>query len=329
MDVLYAVAGAALIALVLVDALWTTLWVDGGAGPLTRRSTTWAWRVVLKAVGRTRHRALSLFGPAVLVATLTMWIVLLAAGWVLVFSAQTSALQSSSGEVAGLTGRVWYVAYTMFTVGNGDFLPEPGLWQIVSALVGVSGMVLVTLAISYLLAVVSAVVAKRAFAGQVTGLGATSGDLVLAGWNGTDLRGLDRQLAALSSQLGTLTQQYESYPVLQYYHAANEARSPIRAVAILDEALTMMCLGVPVEARPGRAALTSARSTVQSFLGTLRSALISPAPEPPEAPSLTPLRDEGVPTVGDDEFRRAVGELDERRKALLGVVRGDGWTWER
>lgn len=38
---LYLVAGLALLVGVVADLLWTTLWVDGGAGPLSARLSTW------------------------------------------------------------------------------------------------------------------------------------------------------------------------------------------------------------------------------------------------------------------------------------------------
>jgi uncharacterized membrane protein len=328
LEVVFAVTGVGLVLLALLDALWTTLWVDGAAGPVTRRTTTWAWRAVLAAVGRRRHGVLTAFGPLVLVSTLAGWILLLAAGWVLLFASDADALISTQDYDVTWTGRLWFVAYTLFTVGNGDFAPTPGLWMALSSLVAASGMTLVTLAISYLLSVIGAVVAKRAFAGQVTGLGTKAAEFVLSGWNGSDLRSLDRTLADLSSQLARLTQQYESYPVLQYYHAAKRERSPVKAVAILDDALTLMRFGVPEHARPSVTELTSARSAVQSFLGTLESALITPAPDPPPSPGLRELREGGVPTVEDDEFAQAIDGLHERRQALLGLVRGDGWNWE-
>lgn len=329
MELLLAALGIGLIVFALVDALWTTLWVDGGGGPLTRRATTWAWRGILRLVGRQRHRALSLFGPVLLVMTLITWVGLVLAGWFLLFSADPQSLASTGAQDVDWTGRVWFVAYTFFTVGNGDYVPEPGAWQIAASLIGATGMVLVTLAISYLLSVISAVVSKRAFASQVTGLGETPQAFVKSGWNGHDLVALDRQLAELSSQLGQLTQQYESYPVLQYYHAAHPSRSPIRAVAIFDDALTLMQFGVAPDARPGPAELTAARASVKSFLGTLRSALISPATEAPPGPQLEALRRHGIPAVPDHEFQHEIQQLDDRRRGLLGLVQGDGWTWDR
>ncbi|MDP9408740.1 MAG: potassium channel family protein [Actinomycetota bacterium] len=259
-----------------------------------------------------------------------MWILGLWAGWVLVFASDPRALGLSSGPgFADWTGRIWFVSYTMFTVGNGDFTPADGAWQVVSGLVAATGMSLVTLAVTYLLNVLTAVVGKRAYADQVHGLGRTAEELVLAGWNGHDLHPLDRQLTELASQLSRITQQYLSYPVLQYYHAAAVAKSPVKAAAVLDDALTLLRFGVAPAARPDPAALTSARSAVQSLLSdTLEAASIRPAPEPPPPPRLEPLRRAGVPVVEEQEFAGALRDLDDRRRTMLGLVRGDGWDWE-
>lgn len=324
-----AVAGMLLLLVTVADALWTALWVDRAAGPVTSRVSTWIWHGALGAIGR-RHRWLSAFGPLILVGTVVGWVVALWAGWVLLFGADPQSLidtRAGEGGGAGWTGRIWFVAYAMFTMGNGDFVPQTGWWQIASSLVNGSGMFLVTLAITYLLSVISAVTAKRAFASTVHGLGRTGPDLVLAGWNGEDLHGLDRQLTGLSGQLAQLTEKYLSYPVLQYYHAERAEKSPALAIGVLDDALTLLSHGVAEHARPDPAAMKAARTSIASFLETLDAAFIPSAPSPPPPPRLDRLRDAGVPTVEDAQFAAAVDGLSDRRRALLGLVNNDGWAW--
>ena len=213
----------------------------------------------------------------------------------------------------------------MFTAGNGDFTPNGDAWQLAAALTNATGMLLATLAITYLLSVVSTVVQKRGFASQVTGLGKSAAEIVESGWNGQDLRALDLPISGLSSELAQLTERYLAYPVLQYYHAAKPEKSPVVAAALLDDALTLMRFGVPAENRPRPAVIRSARSTVRSFLDTLPSGFIDPAPNIPKAPDISALRAAGIPTVSDDEFAATVDDLSHRRRMLLGLVRNDGW----
>ena len=303
--------------------------MDGGGGPLASRLTTWAWRGVLAVFGRRHHQRLSLFGPTIIVSVVIVWVTLLWAGWVLVFTSEPSSLMRTVDPKvpADLTGRIWFVAYAISTMGNGDQVPNGDAWQIAAALTTLSGFFLATLVISYLLSVLGAVVMKRAFAGQVAGLGKTAEEFLQSAWDGKNFRTLDLPLSSLSSELAMLTEQYLSYPVLQYYHGARPAKSPAIGVTVFDEALTLLRYGVPEEVRPNIAVLHSARAGVRSFLDTLQSAFISAAEDVPPPPDLDKLREAGIPTVSDEEFSRALEELKERRKQLLGMMRNDGWNW--
>ena len=327
MSLLVLLLGIALVALALVDALWTTLWVDGSGGPVSSRITTWLWRALLGLNGRRHHATLSLAGPVILVSIVTLWVCLLWAGWVLVFaSGEGSLVDPRTDQPADWAGRIYFIAYTMFTMGNGDFSPRGSVWQIVAAVTNGSGMFLITLAITYLISVVSAVVEKRAFASQVLGMGRTAEEFVEAGWNGRDFRSLDLPLSSMSVALGSLSEKYLAYPILQYYHAARPSKSPVIAAVVLDDALTILRYGMSETARPNPAVLRSARATVASFLETMPSAFIHPAPEAPPAPDLRKLGGKGIPVV-EEGFGAALDDLEDRRRRLLGLLRNDGWTW--
>lgn len=326
---LFLIAGIALIVLVFVDALWTTLWVDGGGGPVAGRLSTYAWRGTRALVARKRHRRLSLFGPLVIFSTLVLWILLLWVGWVLVFAGGADALvHAHKGTLAGWSDRIYFVGYMLFSAGNGDFGPNGAGWQIAAALTNATGMVLVTLALTYLISTVSAVVMKRGFASQVMGLGIAAETLVENGWNGRDFRSLDLPLAGMAATLSDLAQRYQAYPILQYYHAARVAKSPILAVATLDDALSILTFAVPQDLRPSPAVLKSARSAVESFLETMPSAFISEAGEAPAPPDIGGLRDKGLPVLSDETFRAGLATVAQRRRRLLGLVRNDGWSWD-
>jgi len=320
--------GTAILVLVFLDALWTTLWVDSGAGPLTARLTTWSWTGYRRLVGKRNDRRLSLFGPFILILSLTVWVALLWIGWALVFAGDERALIHAQDRTpADRSDRLYFVGYMIFTSGNGDFVPEGDGWQIAAALANATGMILITLSITYLLSVVSAVVSKRAFASQVTGLGSCAEAFVRSGWNGRDLRALDLPLGGIASSLAVLAQQYEAYPVLQYYHGAKAGRSPIVAVAVLDEALTLMRYGVAEAARPNPAVLQSARAAVASLLETMPNAFIEDSPSAPPPPPLEKLAQDGLPVASADEFAAHLATLSQRRRSLLGLLLNDGWVW--
>ena len=327
MNVLYLTLGVVLILAVAVDLIWTTLWVDGGGGPLSARLSEGVWHG-LRKVARGRSRVLSIAGPLILVLSLGMWIGLLAAGWTLLFAGGEQALiDTRDGGPVSWSGRIWYVSYTMFTDGNGDFTPNGAIWQIASSLTTASGMLSATLAVSYILSVLGAVSEKRSFASTVTGLGQRPEELVQAGWEGESFRQLDLPLSTLSSELSSLADKHESYPILHYYHTEEEGDASSIAVALFDEALTLSRFGVAEEHWGNEALVKSARSSVEDYLQTRSRTSGAPAPETPPPPDLDRLRDADIPTVSDEEFAAALDDLEERRRKLLAAVEADAWHW--
>jgi hypothetical protein len=325
MEIVYLVTGVVLLIAALVDVLWTTLWPDGGSGPLSGLLTTLVWRL-MRLIGRFWDRALSLAGPFVLAATLIMWIAMLWAGWVLLFAADSDSLIPKAGTDVSWSGRIYFVAYSMFTMGNGDFSPAEGWAQLATSLTTATGMVIVTASVTYLLSVIPAVAQKRAFAASVTALGDRPADVVASAWNGRDFHALDLRLSTLASDLGVLADKHKAFPVLHYYHAADRSDASAIAVALLDEALTVIEHGVAAQGC-NPVAFRTARASADGYLSTLHSAYLTPATEAPASPDLARLRAIGVPTVDDEQFHTAVDALADRRRALLGVVQGDAWEW--
>lgn len=333
MQPLYLLAGLVILVTVIVDILWTTLWVDGGAGPVSGRLATGLW-YGLRTVSRGNSRLLSVAGPLILALTLALWIALLWVGWTLLFAGGSVALVSAhTGEPASWSGYVYYVAYTMFTNGNGDYTPTAPVWEFASSLTTATGMAFVTLGVSYVLSVMGAVSEKRAFASDVTGLGHRSEAFVRASWDGRDdstdnqFQGVELPLESLSSQLSLLAKQHKSYPILHYYHSEPGDEASAMAVPILDEALTLYRHGVPADDQLNPTLVADTRSSVDDYLETLGAAFIEPAEEVPPTPELDRLRADKIPTVSDEQFDEDLEALTERRRKLLGIVQADAWYW--
>jgi hypothetical protein len=322
--------GVALILLAAVEPLWTALWVDGHAGPVTRRlGTTVRW-VMMHAMPKDDHRLLSLTGPVVLVVTVTTWALLLWAGWVVLFSADPgSLLRAHARTPANLADRIYFAGYTLCTLGNGDFAPQGNLWELATALASLSGLLVLTLAVTYLLAVIEAVVAKRSFASQVWALGHSAEELVLSAWNGTGFPAVELQIVSLTEQLGHVSEQHQAYPMLHYYHDSRLPQSVATAIAILDDALTTWTRVVAEEVRPAPAVLEGARATVRDFLETLRTAYISRSTDQPPPLDLARLREAGVPLMHPDPTRADDPELSAHRRLILGFLQAEQRGWPR
>ncbi|MFD3003987.1 potassium channel family protein [Pontibacter toksunensis] len=328
MNILLLLLGIAVVIWSIVEAFWTIIWVVGDSAPITSRFTTYTWRLFRTVVGNKKHRLLSLTGPLVLFFSILLWLLFLWLGWTLVFYADVSSIAPTrSGITPDFTDVLWYVAYCLFTIGNGDFTPNGDAWQVLSSLVGLNGMLMITLSVTYFLQVVSAVVNKRSFASQVTGIGSSSEEFVLKFWNGRDFKAIELQLSSLSQQLSTLNEQHLAFPILHYYHTTSEQKSQGRAIAILYDAVLLLEHGVAEDIRPTQAYLDTTHESAKNFLNTLKSAFINKAEEVPPLPSLLKLNWKGVPTVPEEEFYRKLEDKKETRQLVLGLIKNNNRQW--
>lgn len=328
MDILLLISGIFFVVWGLIEGLWTTIWVDGNSAPITSRITTWIWRLFRITVNSKKNKTLSLAGPVILLITVVSWIILIWLGWSLMFYSQRESLiVKSTNSLPDFTDAVWYVAYTMFTVGNGDFTPQGDLWQALSSLVAFTGMGMVTLSITYVLQVVSAVVNKRAFASQVLSIGKTPEEFVIKQWTGNGFGAIELQLNSLSQQLSSLNEQHMAFPILHYYHAAKGKKSQDLAIAVLDDALMIIDLAVEEKYKPAETILSSSRQTVETFLETVRMAFIQAAKETPRDPSLRSLKEKGIPLIPEKEFLEKLKREHKRRKLILGLINSGAWQW--
>ena len=321
---LYLLVGVSVLTVVTIDLLWTILWTNGGAGPLTSPLMKGTWRG-LRTLDDQQSRVLTLSGPLALSLTLTMWVVLLWAGWTFLFASDANALNYTRGPgPVRWVGRGYFVAYAMFTMGNGDFSPSSPIWQVVTALTNASGMVLITLSATYLISVLRAVVNKQSFASSVLAVGETSETFVRRGWDGDHLQQHDLPVESFASSLSTLAAQHKAYPILHYYRSEREQHAAPVAVAVFDDALTILRFGIDPEQRPNKPVLETARSSTQDYVQT---AMSPPAGRTPPPPDLDRLRDADIPLVSDEEFDEELEDRVERRRELLGVVEAQKWQW--
>lgn len=184
-------------------------------------------------------------------ATLILWFGLIWAGWAFVFAAGENVLINTRGQSPiDWFDCIYFTAFTIFTLGTGDFVPNDGIWQIATALATASGMLFVTLSVSYLLSILSATVEKRSFASSIIGLAGRSEQFVQTGWDGEDFRDFNVRLDTLASDLSRLSKQHKAYPILHYYHSKQERNASAVAVAIFDESLTIIRFGISEDERP-------------------------------------------------------------------------------
>lgn len=327
MEIVYLIAGFLLVGTATVDLISTTLWLDGGAGLLSRPLTALSWQVIKKVSGRNK-RVLGLAGPIIILIILLTWVVLLWSGWVLIFSADAQSLiDTNDSDPIAWYERVYVIGYSLFTLGNGDYAPKEGIWQFAAALISGTGMLFLTLGASYVISVVGAVAQLRACASSITGIGMPSVEIVKKGWDGKDFQRLDLMLLEVSSQLSTLVQQHKAYPLLHYYHSEHPDESLSAAIVTLDEALTIIKYGFPASLHPNPLLLEQMRASIGNYLEAEHAAFVRSEGEVPPPPDLESLREAGLPVVSDAKFKESLTAVTERRRDLQAVIEADMQEW--
>jgi hypothetical protein len=320
--------GVVLVLSVVFDVLTTTLRLSG-SGIFSVRLTNRLWFLALQSRRiTTNHRLLSLLGFSIVLFSIVLWLILLWVGWVLIFSASDNAIiNAQTNFPADFWSRVYFVGYSLVTLGLGDHRPEGALWQMATVLASANGFFFITLIAAYLLPLIAAVGAKRQFATYATSLGTTPSDIVIGAWNGKDFGALPQHLDTLSPMLTELAQQHLTYPVIHCFHDQVREAASAPTIAALGEALLLLRHGVAPEQRPDAVTLRVMQGAISTFLKTLNTAFIEPDKDVPPLPNLEPLRQHGIPTVDDESFRDACAALEKQRRLLLSQVKRDGWSW--
>ena len=334
-SVLLVVLGALTICLVAWDVILTTLTLGEGPGPLTRKVLGWGWRHVLRVArhpdGR-RSGLLSVAGPLLLVVTAALWVTMFWAGWSLVFLGSDSVVDASSGRPASVADVVYYAGYAASSLGVGDFVATSPSWRVVTAVASFGGLALLTLSITYLFSVMSAVVGRRALATQLHALGGTAQDILLRSWDGDRFDTvLTQQLLQLPGQLAAVAEQHLAYPVLHFFGSRRAEASAPRCIARLDDALFLLESAVDPRVRPPMSAIEPVRRVIERYLltsGAGREEGTGEEDVSPPAPDVDRLDAAGVPLIDPAERRGAIERARHRRTHLRRLVEDAGWEWD-
>ena len=328
--------GLVLVLVAVLDVVWTAAAAGSGSGPLSGRISAWLWRMAL-AVGRApdgpRHRFLTVAGISLVVVIVLVWALSAWVGWWLIFSGTDGAVVGAdSGEPATSMERLQFAGASLFTLGGSAVEAGSGGWQFAAIGATATGVVFVTLAISYFVPVASALAERRQLGAYISSLGGTPEQVVCRSWTGDSLRGLDQHLVAVTPMVHGLAERHLTYPVLQYFHSGRDRTSTALSLAVLDDALTLLGKGVAPDVRPEAVVLDPLVQAIGWYLDTVEDAFVSDAPKPLPHPDLDALRRAGIPTVDDEDFEKALSDAGRRRCQLAKLLVDDGWlpeAWER
>ena len=230
---------------------------------------------------------------------------------------------------AGLVSKIYFTGYTLSTMGNGDMEPGDSFWELFTALFSFSGLILISIAIAYLIPVLSAEIEKRRLSVYITTLGCSATEIVENNWNGQDAKSLEVHFGRLTPMIIAHAQNHNAYPILHFYHTSDKKEAFVLNITNLDEAITMMLLHIPKDQRPINSETYSLRKAISNYLITIHRAHVSPSRDAPEIPDSTSFNKFHIPRcTNQGAIAVHYQQLQDRRKALLGLVQDDGWQWE-
>ena len=327
MDLAFITVGAFLVLVVWFDFIATAL-TASESGPLSRRISYGIWRIArMINKGIDSHSFLATVGPLIIIVMINIWVFAVWAGWSLIYIGGGDAVLNSTTKVpADISSIIYFVGFTLTTLGTGDYVPADGFWQFLTVLTAFNGLALITLSITYAIPVVQAAAVKRTVARHISVMGETAGEMASHWARDGHFQGLDSYFNALTPMILDVAQKHLAYPILHYYHSPEASTALPLKLAALDEAIRAL----PPEAYEKNASLWVAENNcsnaIATFLATLNKAFIHPADEEP--PQLLPpslIRG----TLKDIHANEESDDLVKRRKLLKALIIQDGWNWSQ
>ncbi|MDA8086007.1 MAG: potassium channel family protein [Nitrospiraceae bacterium] len=316
MNALSALAGAALILIVLIEGFETVVLphIVFRRVRLTRffyRGTWKAWSLMVCgafAPGRRREIFLSLYGPLSLIILLGLWAALLVSGFALLYYSIAGVFGGAKTGNAGFSGCLYYSGTTFFTLGLGDVLPMAPWAKALTVLEAGTGFGFLAIFINYLPPL------NQFFYNRETPVSALSArvgapvsafailDRHIAGQN---LDVLHQLLYDWERWASELHESHLAYPVLAYFRSEHEDQSWLMALTAVMDTCAFIMSGME------GACKCQAELTFSMSMHTLTdlSSVFHCPPVRPDSPS--------VPDSPPVHERLSPGELDHIRLKML------------
>ena len=205
--------------------------------------------VAFKLSRARRHHLLNLIGPLLLPLLIILLIALLVVGFAFIYyprmpeSFNIQAQAASSPSMASL----YFSGITLTTVGYGDIAPHTTSMRLTALFESASGFALISLAITYLITVYSALERKRAVAISFyhqAEEGANVAAFITHHFVAGRFYSLDMTLRMATRDLQELLESHVEHPVIHYFHPVQVYKSLPRVLFLALEtcAVIRSCL---------------------------------------------------------------------------------------
>lgn len=346
--VIQQLVGGAIVLLFLADVFLTVLYARAGTGLLAPRWNRLVWSL-LKAFsnlfGRHRDGVFSLGGPLIVILLIGFWSLGVTFGTALIIQPELGgAIRPTSGESPkDFVTALLVAGNSLSIVGGGDYSPHtPGtrILYLINSLIGTS---VLSLVLSYLVQVYSALRERNALALTVDTMTDCTGDAAraLAGL-GSDgkFQGGYAEIANLASSLAGVKEAHHFYPLLFYFRFPDPRYSVSRVCFVVLDLTTLTDTALDPERfewLTKSSAVTRLRLSGELLLKTLEIGLPSREIAPEEqreqvdraqthfVASCRELEDAGLAAQAPDAERYVAERLKWERR-ILSVAPVLGYT---
>jgi hypothetical protein len=251
-------AGVALVAAVATDAVSTLVTTQRRASRLWPiyvfyRRTWRVWRALGRRIAaeRGRERFLAVYGPLSLLGLLVVWVLLLLAGWGLVWWVLREQLEG----VSGYLDAVYFAGVGFFTVGFGDVVPIGDLARLLALAQAFMGLVTIALVIGYLPTLFGAYSRREVQLLTLDDLSderTTSTGLVESWHAGGGLDGLAAAFADWERWCAEVFDSHTAYPMLAFFRSRQPGQHWLTALGVVTDAAAISLAAIR-DARAGSA----------------------------------------------------------------------------
>lgn len=310
---------------IVIDIIQTTLSIQGG-GWLTSRISNQVWNLFLNLSGKNGNSTiLGKTGFMLLVIIVMVWVFFLWLSFVLLISSTPDSIISSSTKVpADLWEKIYFAGFTLSTLGMGDYIGSTDIWRIVTSIYSFTGLIILTMSVTYFIPVLSAVIDKRKLGISIRSLGESPQEMVLNSWNGKNFDEFFSTASSLANSLITHSQHHRAYPVIHYFHQVEKKNNVVLQMARLYEAYNILRNCVKEEIRPSEQKFSQLQVAFENYFKVIT-----------EVTRFRPFKD-SAPEIRFDELKKAGLVTAEKcpamnaeaRQIFHSLIIRDGWKWE-
>ena len=245
----FTVLGLSLLLLVVYDVYATILHARARSGPIGELLNRTVWGVTrffaFKLSRARRHRLLNIVGPTLMPLLIIVLIALTVLGFACIYYPRMPEQFTVGATVEGSSwmNSFYFSGITLTTVGYGDITPHTTAMRLTSLLEAASGFALISLAITYLIAVYHALERKRAVALSFyhqAEEGANVAGFIAHHFVSGRFYGIEATLRLATRDIQELLESHVEHPVIHYFHPVEVYKSLPRMLFLVLEIPTVI-----------------------------------------------------------------------------------------